>query len=364
MLSIFTNGMMIDCYRLILRPLQPGGSSLLRVAGLANLNKRKKEVMQTYLKTRPAWIQLLLFLGMAFGLFTIAIYAGSMILSNITGISFFELRDAGNWDLTNPKMLTYMRGLILIQFLFLFTIPSLLFSYFSDPIPMQYLGLKAPSSAVYWILGLLLILAAYPFVEYIGYLNQKISLGETTNRWMKSMEEEAARQIRFMLQERTPAELVKNLVFIALFAGVGEELFFRGILQRIFIRITQNPWMGIILTAAIFSGIHFQFYGFFPRFLLGILLGVIYWYSGSLWVAILAHFLYDAAVILVVYFNPHLLQNTEATIIQGQGLQLLIGALVSLAVTVLLLWQMRKRSVTDYNEIYREDFTKPDGLSF
>src|SRR5207237_3316846 len=133
--------------------------------------------------------------------------------------------------------------------------------------------------------------------------------GESSNAWMKSMQEEAAMQIKFMLQNHTPVELVKNLVFISLFAGIGEEFFFRGVLQRIFIRWTQNPWMGIVLTAAIFSGIHFQFYGFFPRFALGILLGVIYWYSGSLWTAILAHFLYDASVIVFLYINPQMIND-------------------------------------------------------
>ncbi|MBB1286278.1 CPBP family intramembrane metalloprotease [Flavisolibacter sp. BT320] len=320
--------------------------------------------MQTYLKTRPAWIQLLLFLGLAFGLFTIAVMIGAPILSNMTGINMFAIQDSKNFEQTNPGLLTYMRGMILLQFLFLFTIPTLLFAYFSDPKPGEYLGLKSPHPSLYWILGLLLIIVAYPFVEFIGFLNQKIPVGESTERWMKSMEEEAGRQIRFMLRERSVGELFKNLVFISLFAGIGEELFFRGILQRIFIRMTQNPWMGIVLTAAIFSGIHFQFYGFFPRFLLGILLGAIYWYSGSLWTAILAHFLYDAVIILVVYFNPQLLANPEATIIQGQTVQLLIGAVVSLGLTLLLLRYMKRRSKTSYQEVYKDDFSKPDQFSF
>jgi membrane protease YdiL (CAAX protease family) len=320
--------------------------------------------MQTYLKTRPAWIQLLLFLGLAFGLFTIAVMIGAPILSNMTGINMFAIQDSKNFEQTNPGLLTYMRGMILLQFLFLFTIPTLLFAYFSDPKPGEYLGLKSPHPSLYWILGLLLIIVAYPFVEFIGFLNQKIPVGESTERWMKGMEEEAGRQIRFMLRERSVGELIKNLVFISLFAGIGEELFFRGILQRIFIRMTQNPWMGIVLTAAIFSGIHFQFYGFFPRFLLGILLGAIYWYSGSLWTAILAHFLYDAVIILVVYFNPQLLANPEATIIQGQTVQLLIGAVVSLGLTLLLLRYMKRRSKTSYQEVYKDDFSKPDQFSF
>jgi uncharacterized protein len=320
--------------------------------------------MQTYLKTRPAWIQLLLFLGLAFGLFTIAIMIGSPILSKITGINMFAIQDSKSFEQTNPGLLTYMRGMVLLQFVFLFTLPSLLFAYFSDPKPGEYIGLKAPHHALYWILGLLLILVAYPFVEFIGYLNHKIPVGESTEQWMKGMEEDAARQIRFMLRDRSVGELIKNLVFIALFAGVGEELFFRGILQRIFIRMTQNPWMGIVLTAAIFSGMHFQFYGFFPRFILGILLGAIYWYSGSMWTAILAHFLYDAVIILVVYFNPQLLANSEATIIQGQMAQLLAGAAVSLLLTLVLVRYMKKRSATTYQAVYRDDFGKPDQFSF
>jgi membrane protease YdiL (CAAX protease family) len=230
---------------------------------------------------------------------------------------------------------------------------------------MQYLGLKKPGNAIYWVLGILIIVVAYPFVEYIAYLNQKIPVSSATERWMKGMEEDAARQIKAMLQNHTPAELFKNLVFIALFAGIGEELFFRGILQRMFIRLTKNPWVGIIVTAIIFSGIHFQFYGFFPRLLLGILLGAIYWYSGSLWVAILAHFLYDAAIIILVYYNPEMLHNAEATLIKGQDTQLLIGALISLGVTLLILRQMQKKSMTNYDEIYNDDFPKKeDNFSF
>ena len=321
--------------------------------------------MQTYLKTKPVWMQMLMFLGMAFGLFMIAMLIGVGILSKFTGVSILDLQDSENWDLTNPKMITFMRGMILLQFLFLFSIPALLFSYFSDPQPMQYLGLKAPHSSIYWVLGILLIIVSYPLVEYVGYLNQKIPVGGNAEKWMKGMEEDATRQIRFMLRDRTPAELAKNLVFIALFAGIGEELFFRGILQRLFVRVTKNPWAGIIITAIIFSSIHFQFYGFFPRLLLGILLGAIYWHSGSLWVAIVAHFLYDAAIIVLVYFNPHMLENTEATLIKGQEIALVSGALVSLIVTFVILRVMQKKSVTRFEEIYSDDFPKKeDDFSF
>ena len=52
--------------------------------------------MQSYLKTRPVWVQLLLFIGMAFGVFlTLYLILGS-ILAQITGISLMQMA-AADW---------------------------------------------------------------------------------------------------------------------------------------------------------------------------------------------------------------------------------------------------------------------------
>ena len=176
------------------------------------------------------------------------------------------------------------------------------------------------------------------------------------------MEEQAAKQIEFMFRKRTPSELFLNLVFISLFAGIGEELFFRGVLQRLFIKITRSPWAGIIITAIIFSAIHLQFFGFFPRFFLGILLGALYWFSGSLWTAMLAHFAYDALIIVLAYFKPELIKDTNATIVNPS--QLAVTALVSAALTFLILWQIVKKSKSKYATVYKNDHPSEDEFSF
>lgn len=321
--------------------------------------------MQTYLKTKPVWMQLLLFFGIAMAFFLISILIGAAVLSNITGISLTQLQDSSTWDLSNPKYVTYLRGMLLVQFLFLWTLPTLFFSYLSDPKqPATYLGLKPPSHAIYWLLGILVMLVAFPFVEYVGYINQKLIVSTGGEAWMRTLEEEAARQLQLMFRERTTEELMKNLIFIAVFAGVGEELFFRGILQRLLIRSTRNAWVGIILTAIIFSAFHMQFYGFMPRLFLGALLGAIYWYSGSLWVAILAHFLYDAVIVTFIHYNPQMLQNVNATLIKGEW-QLLAGGMISLALTFVILRQMQKRSVASYEAVYNDELPKQtDDFSF
>jgi len=313
--------------------------------------------MQTYLKYRPAWSQLLIFLGLAFAIFFTLSIVGMFFLSYLTGIGLDELKDVDKWDFSNPKLLYYIRGMLVIQFLGLFVIPSLLFSYFSDPRPARYLGLRQPWSARYWVMGIAVMLIAIPFVEYIGLLNQKINFGTEASKWMRGLEEDAAKQILFMMKKHTVSELLLNLLFIALFAGIGEEFLFRGVIQRLLIRAFKNPWMGIVVTAAIFSAIHFQFLGFLPRFGLGILLGAIYWYSGSLWPAVIAHFIYDGFIIVLAYLNPQMLDRPDQPMVPvGSPL---IWAIVSLALTILLVLKMKKDSRTSYEEIYGEELAHP-----
>ena len=331
------------------------------LAALQRYNKKEPRFMQTYLKTKPGWMQLLLFFGMAMGVFLVFSLIGVTLLSSMTGIHVLDVKDLMKEPI-HPRALSFIRGMLLIQFLGLFVIPSLLFAYFSDPKPGQYLGFRAPGHVSYWVLGIVALLVSLPFVELAGILNQKMVIGTEGQAWMKQMEEEAARQIQFMVREHTPEQLILNLIFIALFAGVGEELFFRGILQRLFIRITKSPWAGILLTALIFSAFHMQFYGFIPRFLLGALLGAIYWYSGSIWPAILAHFLYDALIIVVLYLNPEMVKDPSATLTNVSGISM--AALVSLALTVGAVWLMKRNSRNSYVKVYHEDEPTHEPLSF
>jgi uncharacterized protein len=321
--------------------------------------------MQTYLKTQPVWKQLLLFLGMALGLLLVVFIFGGLVLSKMTGISLMEMGDSKNWMTGDPKTLFMLRGLLLLQFLGLFLVPSLLFAYFSDPQPLQYLGFKKPSKHIYWILGILALIVAIPLVEYTGILNRELPVSARSQKWIQGKEEEAARTIRYLLAGTSISNLLVNYVFIALFAAVGEELFFRGILQRLFIRALKNPWAGILIAAFLFSFFHFQFLGFIPRFLLGVLLGAIYWYSGSIWPAIIAHFVYDALFLTIAHFNHKLIENPEATLIENSS-GLIIMAVASLALTALVVWLMKKNSTTSYQRIYQGDFPGPSekDLSF
>jgi membrane protease YdiL (CAAX protease family) len=80
-----------------------------------------------------------------------------------------------------------------------------------------------------------------------------------------------------------------GLAVIAGLAALGEELFFRGVLQSLFERYTGNHHVAIWVSAGIFSFIHFQFFGFFPRLFLGAFFGYLYVWNRNIWIPIVAH---------------------------------------------------------------------------
>ena len=105
-----------------------------------------------------------------------------------------------------------------------------------------------------------------------------------------------------MLDVDTFGGLLLNLLIIALIPAVGEELTFRGVLQQGLMR-KMNPHVAIVISAAIFSFIHFQFFGFLPRLFLGLLLGYMFYITGSLWTSILMHFVNNGTVVVLYYLN-------------------------------------------------------------
>lgn len=304
-----------------------------------------------YFKKIHPLLQLLVFAGIAAGCFMLIGTIGSLVLASTSGIDLMTISDPDKWDYADPSMLGFLRGMLIIQFIALYIIPVFIFARLCDPKPAEYLGLRS-SKLLYYILGTIVLIIALPFVDWMGTINHNLVPESTSlGSWMKEAEEAAAKQIGYMLKRDSISDLLANLLFIAVFAGVGEELFFRGVLQRLLIKLFKNAWAGIIVTAIIFSAIHLQFYGFIPRLILGILLGLIYWYSGSIWPSIIAHFAYDAFAVIMIYFNPSLADQAAVTSFGNQT----VMALISLALVVGIIIVMKKRSAVNYETMYARD---------
>lgn len=98
-----------------------------------------------------------------------------------------------------------------------------------------------------------------------------------------------------------------QIVVVAAAAGICEELFFRALLQSWLVQVS-TPVLGIVLAALVFALMHFVSMTYFVLTLvIGIVLGVTYWLSGSLLGVVVWHFLYDFIAIGVLVKFPHLL---------------------------------------------------------
>ena len=233
---------------------------------------------------------------------------------------------------------------------FLFILPPIALYLFTRQQPLRQIGLSKPNNMVIMCLGIIIMFAAMPLISQLTVWNENMQLPASLSKieeLMKTAEEQAQQQTEQMLDVTTFGGLIANLVVIALIAAIGEELTFRGVIQQFLTKICKNAHVAIILSAAIFSAIHFQFYGFLPRFVLGIFLGYFFYMTKSLWTSILMHFANNALAVTAYYLN-----NIGAIDIEVDSMgaapwgMTIISVLVCIA---LIIYSWRKMKLEDSN---------------
>ena len=236
--------------------------------------------------------------GMRIFIFLMAFFVCTLI-----GAAIAALFTIGN-DITRLKI---GQG---ISSALMFIAPPIILYAFTRTEPMRQIGFRKP--AFWWMLliGVILMFVSLPLTNILGTWNEKANFGETLETILKMMEDTAGDLTERMLQVDTFWGLLGNLLVIALIPAIGEELTFRGVLQQSLTR-RCNPHVAIWLSAFIFSFIHFQFYGFLPRMFLGLILGYMFYYSGSLWTSILMHFINNGTAVVVAYLDYKGLANVD-----------------------------------------------------
>ena len=228
-----------------------------------------------------------------------------------------------NNDTTNMHNLKIMQ---LIQSVGMFVVPPLALAFLWSEKPLHYLQLTTKLKLSSILLVVVLMGVAIPFINLITSLNQQIALPEflaPVEAWMKNSEEQAAVLTEKMLNIHSVNELLFNIFLIAMIPALGEELFFRATIQKILTQWRSAIW-GIWIAAFVFSAIHLQFYGFFPRMLLGAFFGYLLVWSGSLWLPIIAHFTNNAIAVIFYYLKYNGYQVVDIDVI-GSGETLWLG---------------------------------------
>lgn len=185
----------------------------------------------------------------------------------------------------------------------MFVVPALFFARLESTDWISYLKLKG-FPLIFLLLTFLIMLSSGPMLELSAELNKSMKLPaflKGLEEWMLGKELEMAEMTKQLLKMNTMGVLAFNILMLAIIPALGEELIFRGCLQKIFARWTGNKHIAIWVTAIVFSAIHVQFYGFLPRMLLGALFGYLLIWSETIWIPILAHFLNNAVAVMTAY---------------------------------------------------------------
>ena len=186
------------------------------------------------------------------------------------------------------------------------------------------------------LLVLAIIFTEFMWIGLVSDWNQSWQLPSGLEESLRGMEEKAQETTDFLTADHSWGMFFYALVIVALIPGFAEEYLFRRLLQPLLQKATNNPHWGIWITAAIFSAIHLQFYGFVPRLLLGAVLGYTFWLSGNWRLAALAHFLHNGLTLLFIHLeNIEVIDFTLADFAGGT-----VGALVYFVLTGVLLYTL------------------------
>lgn len=274
-------------------------------------------------------------------IFIMLVFFG-FLLGNIVGMLGPVVFNAASLtDLQNQDTVNSLKFLQAFSAMGIFIFPSFMFCYLTG----VSLHFKTVSRQQV-LLSATIMLLSWPLINVLSVWNEGIHLPaflSDLETWMRSAEAQAMRITEAFLAVDSLGGLLANLLIIALIPALGEELIFRGLIQNGLFKWFRKIHLSIWVTAFLFSAIHLQFLGFFPRFLIGAMFGYLMLWSGSIWLPIVAHFVNNAAAVLLSYFVldgriDHSIETIGAN--EGQGSMLLI----SICAVALLLYVLKQIS--------------------
>lgn len=273
------------------------------------------------------------------GLLIVASAIVITLLAFLIGLPFFGLDTIMGAFTGNLENITVLKYFQMAQSIALFIVPALLAGLLFGKNTMQYLYFKRQNVTPLTILMVtFLLLAAIPLIDFTGYLNQQIHLPDWMQgfeKWMLSMEENGMIIIEKFTRVHTLGGLLINIIMIGVLPALGEEMLFRGTIQPLMKQMFGNVHAAVWVTALLFSTMHMQFLGFFPRILLGAVMGYLLVWSGSLWLPIVAHFVNNTTGVVLYYLYYNNLVNLNPASL-GYATDILPLVLSVVLVTVLL----------------------------
>lgn len=199
-----------------------------------------------------------------------------------------------------------LRVSTVVQDLVMFIIPPVVCAVMFSRLPARYLMVERRPGLAGIILAIGAMICAIPLMNLVIEWNEHLTLPSqlaSLDEWMRASEERAGEAVKMLMGGGRVADLIMSVLIVGVLAGVSEELFFRGGVQRLLATRPMNIHLAVWLTAFLFSAIHLQFFGFFPRLLLGAFFGYLLYWSGSLWLPVTCHAVNNSIVAAVTWME-------------------------------------------------------------
>ena len=197
-------------------------------------------------------------------------------------------------------------SMLTIQEISAFMLPAIVTMAILYRRPFHVMGMdRAPS---WFAIAVVIVfeLVSLPAMNWLVEMNKAMSLPSWMagiERAMRAAEDSATEITQQLLDINSVWQLIISVFVVGFMAGLSEEMLFRGAM----LRTMQDSRLGkhavVWITAILFSAFHLQFYGFVPRMLLGVWLGYLFVWTGSLWVPIIAHTLNNSTVVVMSYLS-------------------------------------------------------------
>jgi membrane protease YdiL (CAAX protease family) len=264
------------------------------------------------------------------------------IVAALLHVPFLEIQSI----LMRPEYTSMTQAANAVASIIGFGLPVLVVGYFTSGKLGVQLGFNPITNQKQILIVVLLALTGLLLSGALGDLTDKLTLSSSIRNWATNLEAQYKKALMAMTQMRSIWDLVFALLAIAVVPAIVEELYFRASLQKIIMDWSGKPLVAIVVTAILFSAFHFSYFGFLSRMSLGIVLGLIYYYTKTIWLPILMHFINNAIGVSALYFVRNNPKQIDKVMDSNLGYYWLILGLLML---VLLFKQLKATITIDQN---------------
>ena len=262
-------------------------------------------------------------------------------------------------DTMNETNINFLKYIQIINEIGVFIIPVLIFAYLVNKDVKRYLKIGRKPRMFSIFTAILLMIVSIPLTVWLSSINQAMHLPswlEGVEKWMRTQQLNNDTISDTFLKITSFKGLLINIIMIAILPAIGEEFLFRGVLIKVFKHWFNNVHVAIIVSAILFSAIHFQFFGFIPRLFLGIILGYLFVYSRNLWVPIIAHFVNNAFAVFIIFLNTKKIIKVDPDNlgISDNDYTVIIGSFVFVVILMFALYKSRRKIRAHYSSRKKE----------